>query len=355
MTGIDTTTPFELDMAAQPTALRRLADADLPALGAITGRDWTRIVLTGMGSSHFAGIPTWRALVAAGLPVWNIDAGQLLDDGGLITPDTLLVATSQSGASGEIAELLARRKTGRITPGAVVGITDDITSELARAADVLLPLHSGPEATVSTKSYLNTLAVHRLLQAAFAGQDAASAQRIQRVEFADAADAVQTVLDDAELIAELTQAAREIATHPARRLDFIGSRDTAATALFSALITKESAKVPAQGYVGGEFRHGPFELAGDGHTAVLFFPHDGTPNPGLQRLAADLLDAGSRVIAVGDTEAAATMAVPVPGGSALTSMAASAVVTELFAVALARANGVIPGAFVHGSKITTTI
>lgn len=351
MTDIDTT-PFELDIAAQPAALRRLADADAPALGAITGRDWARIVLTGMGSSHFAGIPTWRALVAAGRPAWNVEAGQLLDDSGLITPDTLLVVTSQSGASGEVVELLARRGAGGIAPGAVVGITDDTTSELARAADVLVPLHSGPEATVSTKSYLNTLAVHRLLQAAFACQDAAG---VRRVELADAADAVQTVLDDAGLVAELARMAREIAVHPARRLDYIGGRDTTATALFSALITKESAKVPAQGYNGGEFRHGPFELAGDGHTAVLFFPHDDTPNPSLRRLAADLLAAGSRVVAVGEAGAPATTNVPIPVGSALTSMAASAVVTELFAVALARANGVVPGAFVHGSKITTTI
>lgn len=352
MTGIDTTTPFELDMAEQPAALRRLAGADLPALGAVTGRAWTRIVLTGMGSSHFAGIPTWRALVAAGRPAWNIDAGQLLDDSGLITPETLLVATSQSGASGEITELLARRGSGRIAPGAMVGITDDVTSELARATDVLLPLHSGAEATVSTKSYLNTLGVHRILRAAFAGEDV---DRVRTVELPDAADAAQAVLDDAELVAELTRAAQEIATHPARRLDYIGSRDTAATALFSALITKESAKLPAEGYVGGEFRHGPFELAGDGHTAVLFFPHDESPDPSLRRLAADLLAAGSRVVAVGDTGAPATMTVPLPTSSALESMAASAVVTELFAVALARANGVVPGAFVHGSKITTTI
>lgn len=352
MTDLETTTPFEHDMAEQPVALRRLADADLPALDTITGRRWTRIVLTGMGSSHFAGIPTWRALVAGSRPAWNVDAGQLLDDGGLITADTLLVATSQSGASGEIAELLARRGSGRIAPAAVVGITDDITSELARAADVVLPLHSGPEATVSTKSFLNTLAVHRLLRAAFAGQDVTG---VQHVELLDAATAVQAVLDDTELVAELTRTAKAIATHPARRLDYIGSRDTAATALFSALITKESAKLPAEGYVGGEFRHGPFELAGDGHTAVLFFPDDDTPDPSLRRLAADLLAAGSRVVAVGDTDAEATATVSLPGRSALARMAASAVVTELFAVALARANGVVPGAFVHGSKITTTI
>lgn len=356
MSSLEITTPFEHDIAEQPAALHRLAGAALPALDPVASRVWERIVLTGMGSSHFASIPTWRRLVAGGHSAWNVDTGQLLDDSGLVTPETLLVATSQSGASGEITELLTRQRSGRTTPGAVVGITADDTSGLARAADVLLPLHSGPEATVSTKSYLNTLAVHRLLQAAFDGGDV---DHIQQVELPDAATAVRAVLDDVDLNAELTQAAQTTATHPARRLSYIGTRDTAATALFSALITKESAKVPAEGYVGGEFRHGPFELAGDGHTAVLFFPHDDNPDASLRRLATDLVRAGSRVVAVGTRDiavgGAATTTVSLPAGSALAALAVSAVVAELFAVALARANRVVPGAFIHGSKITTTI
>lgn len=352
MTSVDTTTPFEHDIIEQPAALRRLADAPLPALDAITSRAWERIVLTGMGSSHFAGIPTWRRLIAGGRPAWNVDASQLLDDSGLVTPETLLVATSQSGASGEITELLTRRQSGRITPGALVGITADETSVLAQGANVLLPLHSGPEATVSTKSYLNTLAVHRLLQVALNRGDV---DHVRHVELADAATAVQAVLDDVDLHAELTRAAQATAAHPTRRLSYIGSRDTAATALFSGLITKESAKVPAEGYVGGEFRHGPFELAGDGHTAVLFFPPDENADPSLRRLAADLSRAGSQVLTIGDASTEAATTVPLPVRSALAAMAASAVVAELFAVALARANGVVPGAFIHGSKITRTI
>ncbi|GAA2795571.1 SIS domain-containing protein [Crossiella cryophila] len=337
------TTPFEHDIAEQPAALLRLAEAAIPPLDALTGRAWPRIVLTGMGSSHFAGIPTWRHLIAQGTAAWSVDAGQLLDDGGLITPDTLLIVTSQSGASGEITELLDRRQGGRITPATLVGITDDRTSPLALAADLLLPLHSGPEATVSTKSYLNTLAVHRLLRAGFAGEDV---ERVRRTELPAAAAAVRQVLDDHGLRRALAAAA-----HPRHRLSCIGIRDTAATARFAALVIKESAKIAAEGYVGGEFRHGPFELAGEGHTALLFLPPDHEPDPTLQRLAKDLRTAGSQVIVVGDPRVEATTSIPVPGGSAL---AAGAVVAELFAVALAQANGVVPGAFVHGRKITTT-
>ena len=51
----------------------------------------------------------------------------------------------------------------------------------------------------------------------------------------------------------------------------------------------------------------------------------------------------------------ATITIPVRGRSELAFTAASSVVAELFAVDLARANGVVPGAFIHGSKITTTV
>ena len=347
MTDTDTT-PFELDVAEQPEALRRLAAAEPTDLALLTNRRWERIVLTGMGSSHFAALPTWRQLTAAERSAWAIDTGQLLDDDALLTDKTLLVVTSQSGASGEVTELLRRRSAGSVGGAAVVGITDDASSPLARAADLFIPLHSGPEATVSTKSYLNTLAVHRLVRAAFMAEDTA---QVRQAELPDAAAAVQAVLDDVDLAATATATAH----HPARRLAYIGARDSSGTALFSALITKESAKVAAEGYIGGQFRHGPFELAGDGLTAVIFAPDRRAPDTSLRRLATDLLRTGTHVIVVGDPGSDATVTVPVPGSTDLAFAAASAVVAELFAVDLARANGVVPGAFVHGSKITTTV
>ena len=340
-------TPFEVNILEQPEALRRLANAAPAPLDALTETHWDRIVLTGMGSSHFAALPTWRRLVALGHDAWTLDTGQLLDNDHLITDATLVIVTSQSGASGEVTELLDRRRSARIGPAALVGVTNDETSPLARAADVFLPLHSGAEATVSTKSYLNTLAVHRLIRAEYAGEDIAA---VRASELADAAAAVQGVIDRVDL----DKYALGAAQHPARRLAYVGARDSAGTAEFAALITKESAKVAAEGYIGGQFRHGPFELAGDGLTVMIFAPERDRPDASLRQLAADLVDTGSQVIVVGDPDGPATITVPIGGSSDLAFGAASSVVAELFAVDVARANGVTPGAFVHGSKITTT-
>ena len=165
--------PFELDIAAQPDALREFARASpspSAELAAIARRDYDRIVFTGMGSSHFAALPSWRQLVADGRSTWRVDTGQLLDIPRLITEATLLVITSQSGASGEIAALLSPAEGRQLSrPLAVVGITNDPGSPLGRASDAVILLHSGPEATVSTKSYLNSLAAHQQLLYALIG------------------------------------------------------------------------------------------------------------------------------------------------------------------------------------------
>jgi glucosamine--fructose-6-phosphate aminotransferase (isomerizing) len=340
-------TPFEMDIAEQPAALRRLADASTPAVQQLVRREWDRIVLTGMGSSHFAGIPTWRALTALGRPAWSVDAGQLLDAPGLLTSDTLLVITSQSGASGEAVELLNRRSAGVLRVGAVVGIANDDDSPLAREAEFYLPLHSGPEATVSTKSYLNTLAVHRQLVAAFEGRGL----DLVRSDVRRTADSVEALLGQVDVRA----VAERAVAHTARRVAFVGWADQAATALFAGLITKESAKVPAEGFIGGQFRHGPFELAGEGMTAVLFGAGDAPVDDRLVRVAGDLLDTGAQVLMVGVDGVRGAGAVQAPGRTPLEALATGAVVAEQLAVAIAQANGVTPGAFRYGAKVTTAL
>ncbi len=73
-------TPYELDIAMQPEAVLAQINNPLPeALRQLKLSDYDRIVLTGMGSSDYALIPVERALIAAGLPVWRVDAGRLLD------------------------------------------------------------------------------------------------------------------------------------------------------------------------------------------------------------------------------------------------------------------------------------
>jgi glucosamine--fructose-6-phosphate aminotransferase (isomerizing) len=336
------------DINEQPAALLRQADAPLPsALQGIDLHDYDRIILTGMGSSDYAGIPIERELAALGLPVLRIDAGQLLDVPARVTNRSLVFATSQSGRSGEIAAL-ADHLTGSRKPATMVATTNDASSPLADMADIVLELHSGPEATVSTKSYLNTLAVQQRALGVLLGRPDDHAR----------SDIVKTAGEVAELLEEWPIAdtlAADAWAAPRARFAYIGIGDDAATALTGALITKESSKVPVEGFVGGAFRHGPLELAGPGLTAVLFGPGH-SDDPFLPALSRDLAAAGSTVITIGPRPYPDSIHFPTPSReSGLSRLAVGAVRVQLLTLAFARATGEVPGRFRFGQKITAAL
>lgn len=59
------TSPYETDIADQPRALTALLDAGLPDLTALRDTGFKRVVLTGMGSSHFGTYASWRTLLGS--------------------------------------------------------------------------------------------------------------------------------------------------------------------------------------------------------------------------------------------------------------------------------------------------
>jgi len=346
--GTAETSSYIDDITEQPAALRRQADSALPAaLADVELRDHDRIILTGMGSSDYASVPIERALAARGLPVVRLDAGQLLDVPERVTDRTLLWATSQSGRSGEVAAL-ADRLTGAHKPAVTIATTDDTTSPLAGMADIVLELHSGPEATVSTKSYLNTLAVqHRALALMTGASVTAVDEDVRRI-----ADDVAALLTEWPAADEFAEAAWNA---PRARFAYIGIGDDAATALTGALITKESSKVPVEGFVGGAFRHGPYELAGPGLTAVLFGP-GAQADPFLPGLARDLVRSGATVLTVGPRAYDGTQLLATPDrDSALARLAVGSVRTQLLTLAFAKATGEVAGRFRFGQKVTAAL
>lgn len=339
-------TPFEINMAEQAAALRGIASRKIA--GEITRAlqgPWERVVFTGMGSSHYVSHPLWRQLTARGVAAWNIDSGVLLDSTALLNEKTLLIATSQSGASGEVVELLNQRKAGQWRCGYLLGITANGASPLAREADAFVNIESGDEATVSTKSYLNSLATLQSLRSAWLGQ----AQDSSEQQILAAADATEQLLQSLDVSALAQQS---IAT-PSFRLAAVAKGSDVATALYAALITKEASKVAIEGYAGGEFRHGPFELAGAGLTTFIYGLNRAVPDAGLIKLAKDILATGAQVVAVGDQGLEGAQQLSVAGGDEFVRLVLGAVVAQKIAVEIAKANAVEPGAFAYGRKVTT--
>ena len=149
--------------------------------------------------------------------------------------------------------------------------------------------------------------------------------------------------------------AQEFITAANPRLAYVGFADHAATARYAGLITKEGAKVAAEGFIGGQFRHGPLELAGPGLVAVLFGSGDPGANSSLRRLGTDLIDSGSTVIAVARLDVPGTSLQFTPPRGSIAPLAYGAVVAQHLTVALARARGITSGEFRFGSKVTTEL
>lgn len=285
---------FLKDILAQPDALRHaLGQLDFsplePVAWPLHKGEIDRVVLTGMGASYYALYTAWLHLAAAGYPAIWVDCAELVHHTpALIGPKTLVLIASQSGRSAEIVALLgllARQSTAGSPPAGLIAITNDIQSPLAEAAHlmvetgrqqarplsgVLLPLHTEPELAVSTRTYLNTLAIAQLAARTLCRYAAHGTGKLLR-HFDDlerTIDGIEVYLSDWE--ERLGQIGEAVGVPGPSPLVLLGRGLSVASACEGALNIEESAKLPAIGLQAAEFRHGPLEIAGPGLTSLVF-------------------------------------------------------------------------------------
>lgn len=342
--GADSRSPYEHDIHAQPEVLQQLLDAGVGAdarrlLGRADGVD--RIVLTGMGASLHGLYPSYLRLLHAGLPVWLVETAELLGPaGGLVTPGTLLWITSQSGHTAEVVALLDDL---RQRPAAILGVTNSSDSPLARGCDAVIPLHSGIETTVGTRSYTNTLAAGALAVDAILG-DGSSEPALDLVP-----QALATYLGDwEEHVARL-----DADVAPDTALFALGRSSSLAAVATGALIVKEAAAHPIEALSVPQFRHGPLEMAGPAITALIL-AGDARSRPLNARLDDDLRAFHAATIWLDVTED--SQGPPLPRLTHdVTRPFAEILPFQALSVALAHRAGRVPGSFSNIGKVTTTL
>lgn len=232
---------FLADLLAKPEALARLADAlrDPDLLAAIPAHP-RRVVLTGMGSSHYAAEVAALRMRAAGLDAIAELASAAT--GWPPGPDVLVLAISATGGSVETLAALERHRGSR-----VVALTERPGSAVAEAADGVVPLHAGHEASgVACRTFQHTLLVLRAIEARLTGMPHDTPGLARRV-----AEATTDLLDrrDAWLPAvadALDGPAGVYALAPAERWS---------SAAQSALMVREGPRRPATGCETGDWSH----------------------------------------------------------------------------------------------------
>jgi glutamine---fructose-6-phosphate transaminase (isomerizing) len=290
-------------------------------------------ILTGMGASLHAA----QAMVAyfhhLNVPAVVVEATELLYySRSLLGDQRPLIFVSQSGAGAEAAAIVEVLPAGT----ALLAVTNDTESLLARRAQVVLPTLAGKEGGVATKTYVNCLAALWLLARRWGGAlSGGEASTLTKV-----AAECEHLLADADAIA-------------ARWLDELGSAEPIvfaghgphiSAARQAVLMLAERARVTAVGLGVGAFRHGPIEITQPGVGAVVFAP-PGRTSESACALAADLHGYGARVLIV---ENGRTRHVTEPAGAAqdideFLSPMLDVIPAQLFADALARRLGVGPG------------
>jgi glucosamine--fructose-6-phosphate aminotransferase (isomerizing) len=161
-------TAFLTDLEAGPAALRALARS------LATHDPWdalpseiSDVVLLGLGSSRYAAGAVADRLQADGVrAVAALASTDLLPRTG---PGTVVVAVSATGGSRETLDAVARI-TASGPVGALVALTNDTGSSLARAADVVVDVAAGVEAGgVACRSYTHCLALLLALRTRLSG------------------------------------------------------------------------------------------------------------------------------------------------------------------------------------------
>lgn len=249
----------------QPDAMERLLGQQAESVRAIAARIQERGVrwtyLAARGSSDYAGLYAKYLWGAVNRMPMALAAPSLF--GVYHRPpeigDALVVGISQSGQSPDVVSVISEgRRQGAFT----LAITNDPSSPLAEAAELVIDTVTGPETAVAaTKTYTAQLTAIAMLSAALA-EDVEQQEWLGRLP-----SLARSVLELDESIATAAERYRYMT-----QCVVLGRGFNYATAYEWAIKLKELAYVAAEPYSSADFKHGPVALATRGFPVFAVVP-----------------------------------------------------------------------------------
>lgn len=331
----------------QPRALRDTLNASQPfdalqSFGAkLRAGEMDHVVLTGMGASYHALVPITLELTAHDIRAQRIETSELLYHAPrLLHPRNLIVAVSQSGQSAEIVKLLDMTRAAHAP---CVGITNTPNSPLANHADVTCMTHAGAEHSVSSKTYVATLAALSLVGAVWTQKNLDE----RRAQLWQTAEATETYLARWHAHVAAWMANLKEMQH----MVMVGRGASLAAAGTGALIVREAARIACLDMSSAAFRHGPMEMLSPQMFVLVF--QGAAPTLELNaRLVEDIRATGAHAALVRQGDASDVFTLP-PVSDVVLPLT-EILVPEMISLALARLREIIPGNFERNTKITTT-
>ncbi|WP_017754728.1 glutamine--fructose-6-phosphate transaminase (isomerizing) [Calidifontibacillus oryziterrae] len=226
-------------------------------------QDPDRIYIVACGTSYHAGLVGKQFIeTLAKIPVEVHVASEFSYNMPLLTGKPLFIFISQSGETADSRAVLVKIKA---LGHPAITITNVPGSTLSREADYTLHLHAGPEiAVASTKAYTAQMAVLAILAVDTARTKGIELDFDPIRELSIVANAMEVLCDQKE---EMNQIAREyLAT--TRNCFFIGRGIDFYVGLEGALKLKEISYIQAEGFAGGELKHGTIALIEEGTPVI---------------------------------------------------------------------------------------
>lgn len=247
------------------------------------------VIFTGMGSSMNAAYPAKYLLARHGIAARIEPASELLYDLlATITPETLVIAVSQSGETIETNKVVAALQTH----GPLIVVANDDASRMAVSGRSFFGIHAGRETRTSSKTYTNTIALLYLIAEQIAENREPTSDRHW--------DAL--IESTSSLLAQSDSLIAPILSHwtGLQNLQVVARGPSLATAHEFALVLAENTNILVQPVDGGSFRHGFNYMAAEGHH-VLFLASEPHTAALATTIAAQVARQGSRVVVLAST------------------------------------------------------
>ncbi len=202
----------------------------------------------------------------AGKHVNHVVASEFANYQHYLTPKTLMIAVSQSGETADVLEAIEVAKASKVK---VISLLNVFGSTMMRLSDDFFMVNAGAErAVVSTKATTAQLAVITLLAYATAGK-----LQEGKLLLMNAASSVTDMLnpryeEHIKKLARLLKVKNEIF--------IIGRGINYPIALEAAIKLQETCYLNAQGFAGGELKHGPIALIQEGTPCIALVANDET-------------------------------------------------------------------------------
>ena len=287
---------FEQPKAVADTLIGRLEGLPKDLVGKINFKKIEKVVIVACGTAFHSGLVGKYAIEKwGGLSVDVELASEFRYREPNVDSKTLVIPISQSG---ETMDTLMALRYAKERGAKIFSVCNTNGSTIPRESDVVLYTHAGPEIAVASTKAFATQLIAMYLIALHIGRARGEISKGEageiESELAELPAKIEQILETVEPLRELTRNFKN-----AHSMLFLGRHVGFPIALEGALKLKELAYMHAEGFAGGELKHGPIALIEEGTPVVAIMPSEGSLLA--EKMASNIQEVkarGARVIAI---------------------------------------------------------